>query len=829
MSGKSPYRDALVILAYFIITLLMTYPVILNFFSHVPGGGGDIFSFLWNFWWVKKALLELHATPYFSYFVSYPTGENLALRPFALFDSLLAIPLQGIFNMAATYNALFLLGFMLSGYGAYSLVRYLTGDDRAAFISGLMFAFCPYRFAHALTGQLNLLSTEFIPFYVLFLIKTCKEKGVLNPVLAGFFLFLTALCDWQYMFFMAAFTILFFAYRLWFERNLIEESMLKRCGLMMVVSGLMILPFAYPAAESTLFIERAKTPIGFSISLSADLLSFVLPSQMHPLFGGFVDGIYKNFTGGTVENNLFVGFSVMALTVYYMLRMSGISSWIAGKIAKVDAVKRNWTTFFKVAGILLLLATVYYFSFGPDPILYIIVFLYSTFFAALFYVVKDKKIDFWLLSAIVFFLLSLGPLLHIAGEIYFIPFPYIVFPFLPVLSFLRDPARFGLLVMLSLAVISGYAMTNLLKGMKRKNTAALLVSIIVLFEFLAVPYPLTELTIPEFYDRLAENPSNRAVLDVPVPRSTSYSGRYMFYQTKHEKKMVGGYIGITSEKSRNFLENTPLIQDLRTPLLLTEYDGGLWLNKNAHYRPDIEQNKKLVEYFNKTKADYLTEDGQVYAITNTPEDITKLLQNQTQPQDDIIRQDNRLVGQSVLSYYSIGFIIIHRDDLSEDETKAVMDILAGVLQNMTPVYASEGLIVYQVPETEAVAFAVLGENWYVKEPLDYVATRWMSNNATLWVLNAQDGAMELGFEARSLGKNRELDVYVNNEHVGRYAISQDYSRKEVRGMRLKTGDNVVSFYTPDGCIQQENLLRSMLEDETRCVSLAFRNISVTLA
>ena len=55
-----------------------------------------------------------------------------------------------------------LLAFVLSATGMYYLVRHLTGDRRAAAISAIGFAFCPFVFAH--TAHIQLLMTAGLPF-----------------------------------------------------------------------------------------------------------------------------------------------------------------------------------------------------------------------------------------------------------------------------------------------------------------------------------------------------------------------------------------------------------------------------------------------------------------------------------------------------------------------------------------------------------------------------------------------------------------------------------------------------------------------------------------
>lgn len=84
----------------------------------------------------QKPGMELTYTNYTFYL------ECIHLMPFfTAFNQLASIPLQFILDLHVAYRVLWLSSFVLSGYGMYLLVKYLTSDEIAAFISGSIFAF----------------------------------------------------------------------------------------------------------------------------------------------------------------------------------------------------------------------------------------------------------------------------------------------------------------------------------------------------------------------------------------------------------------------------------------------------------------------------------------------------------------------------------------------------------------------------------------------------------------------------------------------------------------------------------------------------------------
>jgi hypothetical protein len=193
----------LILLLYTILSIVFTYPVAFSI-NKIPGSG-DAFWFLWDFWSFKKAVINL-SNPYYTTDIFYPTGVNLAFSEVSPFNAIISIPLQHLFGLIAAYNIIWILTFILSGFGTYLLVKYLTNNTKAAFLSGLIFMFCPYHFAHAL-GHMNLTATEWIPFYVLFLIKMTGENKRTNALYAAFFLVLTAMTSDYYLVYLFSFTL----------------------------------------------------------------------------------------------------------------------------------------------------------------------------------------------------------------------------------------------------------------------------------------------------------------------------------------------------------------------------------------------------------------------------------------------------------------------------------------------------------------------------------------------------------------------------------------------------------------------------------------------
>ena len=75
---------------------------------------------------------------------SIPGASDLGYFSLFIFPLLLSLPLVQLMGLIVPYNLLILLSLAAAGYATFLLVQYLTKDG-VAFVSGLIFAFCPYQ------------------------------------------------------------------------------------------------------------------------------------------------------------------------------------------------------------------------------------------------------------------------------------------------------------------------------------------------------------------------------------------------------------------------------------------------------------------------------------------------------------------------------------------------------------------------------------------------------------------------------------------------------------------------------------------------------------
>jgi hypothetical protein len=568
-----------VLASYGVLALAMTWPLARQLGTAIPGDSFDGWQNVWNLWWMREAWLVQHGSAYFTSLLHAPTGVDLRFQTMAPFNGLATLPIQLTAGLFPAYNAAVLLSFVLGGHGAYLLALYAlrgwrrqvdkytsrqgtegeggkggkrgeSGDQLAitgqrslvtaprspftvqasAFLAGVIFAFSPYHFAHTL-GHLQLIALQWIPFYVLYLLRGLDKQVaggklqaanaeppssrftfhdsrslVTDALKAGLFLVLVGLVDWYYVMYCLLFTGFVLAVYL-VRRQLTWRGIGVAAGAM-AFFGLALSPLLLPMVQAARTWSGASLLRGYeeTLILSADLLAFVTPQVFHPLWGDWALDRSARFTATPSEYTVFAGFTVLVLC------------GIALMATRTHGQKSGFCRKNRI------------FSASPA---------------------------FYLLSAAFFALLALGPVLKINGQTALLPgggvlpLPYrLLYEFLPFVKLSRSVSRMDVMVMLFLGVGAAFGvvvLVNWLIGRLGNWEIGRLVAVatpiaaigLVLFEFWPAPYPVSPPDTPAWYATLAEDPTDGAVLNLPANYERPW---YLLYQTVHEKPLATGYV-----------------------------------------------------------------------------------------------------------------------------------------------------------------------------------------------------------------------------------------------------------------------------------------------
>jgi 6-pyruvoyl-tetrahydropterin synthase related domain len=184
----------------------------------------------------------------------------------------------------------------------------------------------------------------------------------------------------------------------------------------------------------------------------------------------------------------------------------------------------------------------------------------------------------WLISGLACLILALGAQLRFDGVTYPVSLPFAllqnIFPF----SFLRSPDRFNIIVSLPLAILAAYGLASILQRLTSsavRITITALASLVILFEYLSVPYPM--MSLPEtspFLLNLAHDNQPSAVLDLPMGRNPSKL--YLYFQTLHQQPLVEGHVSRTPARAYDFVEANAALRALRSPDQSSDVPPTAW-------------------------------------------------------------------------------------------------------------------------------------------------------------------------------------------------------------------------------------------------------------
>jgi len=594
-----------VLAAYLLATLILTWPLVLHLNTHVPGRNVDEYAFLWNIWWFKYALLDLHQSPLTTDFTFYPLGVNLALYTLGIFNDLVALPFHAWLSIPTISNLIIIASFALSGYGAFLLCRYLLHDDTppslagrgaggeghpptltgdvpagpgtstrsgqgmrvthspgalhialAAFVGGMVYAFASCRFVYASLGHYNVVSSEWIPFYTLFLLKTVRRtpcgRRWRDAILTGVFALLCLLCENTFGVFLALLTlaVLLFEWRRLCARKLLQ---LATAGLVAFVGYLpLLVPILGEMAQAQAYNLKGW---GGAEWLAADALGLFVPTALHPFWGGAAQAMDLQFKD---THTVFLGYALPLLA--------------------------------------LIGAIVY------------------------------RQLKLWITVAIASLLLALGPLLTVGGRQVFdldglevtVPLPFILLHYIPVVNANRTPNRFSLTLMLALGVLVAFAVAGLMSQVtgRRSQVAGLMSQVAghrsrasrsaqharfarntfhvsrftfdvlrltfdvlrialpvvlaaaIAFEHLAVPLPLTDARVPPIYWKIGAEPDDYAILQLPLGWRNSFGTQgaertqMQYYQVVHHKRILGGNTSRNPDFKFDYFARLPVIRSI---------------------------------------------------------------------------------------------------------------------------------------------------------------------------------------------------------------------------------------------------------------------------
>jgi len=571
-------------MGYVLLTLAFTWPLVLNLDTHLTGPvGGDTGVYVWNQWVFRQEVLNERLPLFTQEIFSLSRPANLSLHNYTIFQDLLALPLLGRLGVVTTFNIVYLLMIVITGYAAFRLALHVTGRPLESWLAGALFSWSPYLVTRGM-GHFSLVAAAPLPVFALLLLDCEARASVRNAVALGVTVCWAATTDPYYAVYCVMLGCIFVAV----QAIRIARDPSRRCtvprtldvllacltgfALSLVIGGgwqisvlgrrvsthglytpmllltlFAVLRAAWPYRRAALSIDRGAL-IRFARAASVAIpVAVVLLSPV--LYAVGVRIIDTGFESSPIRwRSSPSGVDLVSFflpTPNHPLAPDAIRAWLT---PRPDQYLENVASIPLVA--LMVIAAAIGARWRPSRI--------------------------WIAVTAAFALLALGPFVHIAGFNTHIPGPWAFARYLPIVRLARTPARLSIVVMLGVSMLFAAAVTHLGDRWPRQRRVLLLVvAVAMLFELLPAPRPLYSASAPAFYARIAQDPRNVTLMELPVgvrdgtSSVGNFTARSQFFQTVHGKPLVGGYLSRVSRK-----RIAEVRQDALLDALITLSEGG---------------------------------------------------------------------------------------------------------------------------------------------------------------------------------------------------------------------------------------------------------------
>jgi hypothetical protein len=561
MDWRRGIRLHLLVLAGYIATALaFSWPLALHLSTALTGPpNGDTGVYVWNQWVFQHEILVHRRLPFFTDSIfSLSQEANLSLHNYTAFQNLIALPLSGMLGVVATFNVVFLFMSVLTAYATFLLARHVTGRTTESWLAGLLFAWSPLLVTRGM-GHFSLVAAAPLAFFLLVLMKADGQERFRDAVALGAVVAWAATTDAYYGVYCLAIGAAFLVARIFaIERS--PHSGRARAArwavdvLLLCAAGLVGAIAITGGWTSTIFGVAVSTKSLYTPVLVLTCLALMRAAwhvRASPRPGAKHDAWRLAFL--TMATGL-VATALLSPVLYAVSRQISAANlappgvlWRSSPggvdlLALVIPNPNHPLTPEWIADWLMSFQGGYLESVVSVPLVVLVTLCIA-------WKMGWRPSRWWAALAVTFGALALGPFVHIAGVNTYVPGPWAVLRFVPVLGLARTPSRFSVVMMLAVAVLFAAALEWFGRTYPRHRRKILaVVALLLLGELLPAPMTLHSAAVPRFYQRVAAAPEDVRVLELPtgIRDGTSsvgnFSARSQYFQTVHGKPLIGGYL-----------------------------------------------------------------------------------------------------------------------------------------------------------------------------------------------------------------------------------------------------------------------------------------------
>ncbi|MBI4673543.1 MAG: hypothetical protein HY741_17965 [Chloroflexi bacterium] len=734
------YKTLAVLAFYFFLAVVLTYPLALHLGTHIPGHDTDGPAQTWSLWWTRFALLDLGRAPFTTDYLFYPLGLNLVAYTPVFLNGLLSIPLQLAFGVIVAQNAMVYFALVTGAYGAYLFVR-----ECLAPVGSAMSAAANERYSErsvrnerrfvpmAGDGTLHVGNERrFIPAAEGTLRRAFHTE--LAAVLAGAVYGFGA---WHLNYVVAGHFMLIS--NQWLPYYALYLVRLEKGWRNAVMLGLFLILTAW----------TELTFVPFLALLTIFYLAYLLVARR---------GALKQYILGLVLTSVIglVGTSPLVFSLAADFQRYGY--YLTEGVGRIQIFSAEPISFFLPSGQHPLLgawsesittANTSYAFIGWAVLVLAALGVYAN--------RKNAFAWFWASAALVFALLMFGSTLYVNGENTNLPMPFALLRVIPFVNANRYPARFNLMLMLSLAPLMAWGAMLLLnaRAVWAKIAFAALGALLV-FEQLVLPIPLTEIRVPALFETIRAMRGDFSVLEIPLGwrGSIVMQGKTddaaQFYQTLDHKRRLGGITSRFPAFKLRYFADAPVLSSLIA----------------------LEEGRAVDE--------------------------------------QQIARDRELAAE-VLRFFDIRFVVLNRAETSD----AVMDYVRAVLP-LTVISRDATRTLYRVdlpppPMRWAIdpgaenAQLLFDDGWgRAQEDNAGFGFRWATESNARAMLPLENKNYEITFRLRGARAQQKIELRVNDVNVAEWNITDAWGeyKAQIPSGALREGLDELVFVTETTVLDQ---------------------------
>jgi hypothetical protein len=279
-------------------------------------GGGDPFDYMWFLAWWPHALLH-GQNPFITHALFAPDRINLGAVDVVPGPALVMTPLTLLFGPLLAYNLVALAAPLLAAFFAFLLCRYVTGRLVPSLVGGYVFGFSAYMLGH-LEGHLDLVLVFPIPAAVHLVLRRLDDRisarrfAVLLALLLAFLflcsqeLTVTLVLTGVFALLMGYLVAPAARERI---RAVVGPIALAGIGAVVLVGVFIYAALTGPVLHS--FFNR------YSDTNVADLLGYVVPTDVVALGHTWTHSLSAKFSGGIPENGVYLGIPLLLAIGWY--------------------------------------------------------------------------------------------------------------------------------------------------------------------------------------------------------------------------------------------------------------------------------------------------------------------------------------------------------------------------------------------------------------------------------------------------------------------------------------------------------------------------------